>query len=36
MSATSSARPNLNVKLSAVARHLVETGELLGAPRPEQ
>jgi GAF domain-containing protein len=32
----SKASQNLNIKLSAVARHLVETGELLGAPRPEQ
>jgi AmiR/NasT family two-component response regulator len=32
----SQASQNVNMKLTAVARHLVETGELLGAPRPEQ
>lgn len=30
------ASQNVNMKLTAVARHLVETGELLSAPRPEQ
>jgi GAF domain-containing protein len=30
----SQASQNVNMKLTTVARHLVETGELLGAPRP--
>ncbi|HVT66334.1 MAG TPA: GAF and ANTAR domain-containing protein [Trebonia sp.] len=32
----SRASQNLNLKLSAVARHLVTTGELPGTPRPER
>jgi AmiR/NasT family two-component response regulator len=32
----SQASQDVNVKLTAVAQHLVETGELLGASYPEQ
>ena len=32
----SQASQDVNMKLTAVAQHLVETGELLGAPYPEQ
>ena len=32
----SQASQSVNSKLTAVARHLVETGELLSTPRPEQ
>ena len=30
------ASQDVNMKLTAVARHLVETGELLGAPHTER